>query len=306
MLFMKSLVLYMHVCSPIYMPIVYTCVCVSIINNCVYTFIFTVNSLKEKILQIFQIGEHTEAVKLLSQAVSQAVVLRGVCDSDGKTLLHLACRKNYLNWYPVVQSLVEKHNCDVSVVDEDGNTPLHDAYKCGNKKVVLYLLSLPTCNPDAFNKYEFTVLRMALQNNDISTTRALLATGRVDPRRGSPRGHAYHEVIEMDGTLPQNFNDSALEIVTKCATCIKKSSTSHSNFVVYYLLEILSTTFQNRDYISIEELVESIKEHNIALPENPNEIHNLLIGLSCEFEICGKETGNEYEKKEIRRKGESI
>ncbi len=260
--------------------------------------------LEGKLLKILQSGEYTEAIELLSQAETQAVDLRGVHDSDGKTLLHLACRKNFLDWYPVVQDLVEKHKCDVSAVDEDGNTPLHEAYQCGNYEVVSLLLSKLDCNPDAFNKDGFNALRMALQKNDIKTTRALLATGRVDPRRGSPRGHTYHEVMEIDGTLPQNLNDSALQIVSNCAKCIQNSNLAHQNFAVYYLLDVLRIIFKNRNSISINGIVERVKENKAPLPETPDKIHDLLIGLSDEFEVCGHEVAREFGNIQVQKKGE--
>ena len=83
-------------------------------------------------LQTFQSGEFEQTIELLSQAESHSIDLRGVSDADGKTLLHLACRKNWMDWKSIVRSLIEKHHCDVAAVDEDGNTPLHEACQCGN------------------------------------------------------------------------------------------------------------------------------------------------------------------------------
>ncbi len=179
-------------------------------------------------LQVLRTGEYTEAIQLLSNAETQAIDLSDVRDSDGKTLLHLACQKNWDDWYRVVQRLVEKHNCDVSAVDEDRNTPLHDAYRYGNRKALALLLRIPTCNPDAYNKYGVNVLRMALKVNDVLTTRALLATGLVDPTSGSPQSHTYKELLATDGLLPQEIDGSALQMVARCAECILKSKTVHS------------------------------------------------------------------------------
>ncbi len=270
--------------------------------------IIAVDSREGQVLKILQSGEYTEAIELLSQAETQMVNLKGVCDLDGKTLLHLACRKNSHDWFPVVRTLINKFSCDVSAVDEDGNTPLHDAYQCGNHKVVSILLRVPSCNPDVFNKHGFTVLRMALQINDIQATRVLLSTGRVDPRRGSPRGHSYLEVMEMDGILPQNINGSALQIVNKSAECIKNSNAVYPSFAFYYLLDILHIIFKNRDRISIGGIVERIKENNTPLPEEPEEIHDLLIDLSDKFDLCGQGANeyeaNEYGEFQVRTKGE--
>ncbi len=267
-----------------------------------YVYFCAGDSLAGQVLRILNQGDYTEAKEWLSQIEVQNTNLRGVCDSDGKTLLHLACCKNEVDWYPIIETLIDKYKCNVAAVDKDGNTPLHDGYQCGNKSVVEYLLSLPMCDPDVSNKHGVTVLKLALQINDIPTTRALLATGRVDPRRGSPRGHTYHEVMEMDGTLPQNIDDSALQIVTQCATCITNSNNAYQRYTFYYLLGVLRVIFKNRDRISIGGIIRSIKENNISLPEKPDEIHDLLIELSDEFEIY-RGSATLVEEFEIRKKG---
>ncbi len=255
-------------------------------------------------LQAFQSGEIDQMIKLLSQAESQSTDLRGVSDADGKTLLHLACCKDWMDSYQIVCSLVEKHHCDVAAVDEDGNTPLHEAYQCGNILSVAYLLSLPTCNPDAINKHEYTVLRMALEKNDKATVRNLLATGRVDPRKGSPRGHSYSELLAMN-QQPQDYDGSALQMVTQFAECMEGSNHVCQQFTSYCLLKALHKILKNRTQLSIIGIVDHIKENMLPLPEKPDAIHDLLIdiqSLSDEFDIRS-EYSNGFEEVQIIKKG---
>ncbi|XP_064398913.1 uncharacterized protein LOC135345417 [Halichondria panicea] len=166
-----------------------------------------VDTFEERLLKTFRSGEFEQAIEILSQAESQSIDLRDVSDADGKTLLHLACRKNWVDWYHIVYRLVEKYHCDVAAVDEDGNTLLHEAYQCGNLPCIDYLLTLPTCNPDAINKHEQTVLRMALEVNDELTVRKLLETGRVD--LGQSRSYVQKLLAKNPQSQPQSHDGSA-------------------------------------------------------------------------------------------------
>ncbi len=257
-------------------------------------------------LQFFQSGEFEQVIEILSLAESQSIDLRNVSDADGKTLLHLACRKNWVDWHGIVGSLVEKHNCDVAAVDEDGNTPLHEAYQCGNLPSVEYLLRLPTCNPDAINKHDYTVLRKALEVNDKKTVTQLLATGRVDPRKGSSRGHSYSELLAMNQLQPQpqDYDGSALQMVTQFAECMEGSNHVRQPFTSYCLRDTLHKILKNRDQVSITGIVDRIQENMLPLPANTDEIHDLLIDiqtLSNEFDIRGDYT-NEFGEVQVRRK----
>ncbi|XP_064398884.1 uncharacterized protein LOC135345387 isoform X1 [Halichondria panicea] len=255
----------------------------------------TADSFGGRLLQTFQSGEIEQVIELLSQAKSQSIDLRGVSDADGKTLLHLVCRKNWVDWYHIVSSLVENHYCDVAAVDEDGNTPLHEAYQCGNLPSVEYLLSLPSCNPDAINKYEYTVLRMALEKNDKQTVAQLLATGRVDPRKGSSCGHTYSELLAMNQLQPQpqDYDGSALQMVIQFAECMEGNNHVRQPFTSYCLHKMLHKILKNRNQVTITRIVDRIKENMLPLPKEPDKIHNLIIdiqSLSDEFDIRGEPT----------------
>ena len=224
-------------------------------------------------------------------------------DADGKTLLHLACRKNWVDWHHIVCNLVDKHHCDVTAVDEDGNTPLHEAYQYVNLPIVEYLLSLPTCNPDTINKQEYTVLRMALELNDKRTVRDLLATGRVDPRKGSSRGHTYPELLAMNQLQPQDYDGSALQMVTQFSECMESSKCSICPpFTSYCLRDILHKMLKNHNQVSITGIVNYIKKNLLPLPVIPDEIHGLLLALSDEFDMCGEPTNN-FGGIQVKKKG---
>ncbi len=263
-----------------------------------------VDTFEGRLLKTFVSGEIDQVIEILSQAESQFIDLSSVSDADGKTLLHLACRKNWVDWYHIMYSLVDKHHCDVAAVDEDGNTPLHEAYQCGNLPIVAYLLSLPTCNPDAINKHDYTVLRLALEKNDKPTVRKLLATGRVDPRKGSSRGHTYPELLAMNQLQPQpqDYDGSALQMVTQFAECMEGDNHVRPPFTFYCLLKLLHNILKNHDQVSIGGIVDHIKENMLPLPAKPDEIRDLLIdiqSLSDMFDIRRERT-NDYQ---VRRKG---
>ncbi len=265
-----------------------------------------VDTFEGRLLKTFVSGEIDQVIEILSQAEGQSIDLRGVSDADGKTLLHLVCRKNWVDWYHIAYSLVDKHHCDVAAVDEGGNTPLHEAYQCGNLPSIEYLLSLPTCNPDAINKHDYTVLRMALEVNDKPTARNLLATGRIDPRKGSSRGHTYSELLAINQLQPQpqDYDGSALQMVTQFAECMEGNNHVRPPFTSYCLRDTLHKILKNRDQLSITGLVDRIKENMLPLPEKPDKIHDLLIDierLSNDFDICGEPTN--VADIQIRKKG---
>ena len=239
------------------------------------------DSIEGQVLEALKLGDHEKVDAILSEPKSHLLNLSAVVDSDGKTMLHLACQKAWVDWSGIIYKLVKDYQCNASAVDEDGNTPLHDAYHCGNPSSFAYLLSLPAVNPDAVNKQDYTVLRMALEKNDKIAVRNLLATGRVDPRRGTSRGHTYRELLEMNSLQPtdQEYDGSALQMAEQFADCIQFYSLSHPHLPSYQhccLLRILHKLFKNRQQILISGLLETIKRNMLPLPENPTELNNLL------------------------------
>ena len=127
---------------------------------------------KNRLLQAFQSGHDFDAyAEILT--IDPMANLSSIRDDDGMSLLHLACRWDWSRWGVVIRLLVEEHQCDdISMVDEDGNTPLHVASKFNNAGAVRYLLSLEACDPNAKNRAGLTPLLIAheKQHNDVLWT----------------------------------------------------------------------------------------------------------------------------------------
>ena len=84
-----------------------------------------------------------DILKRLSFESRHASILQFI-DKFGKSGLHYACQEGHAD---VVKYLVEECGCDINVCDRDGLTPLHLACKHGhNVDIVKYLLSRSECN----------------------------------------------------------------------------------------------------------------------------------------------------------------
>ena len=58
----------------------------------------------------------------------------------GQSLLHLACNVS------LVQTLIQDHNANINVRDNQNNTPLHMAALGAKKEVALFLLNEMGCD----------------------------------------------------------------------------------------------------------------------------------------------------------------
>ncbi len=85
----------------------------------------------------------------------------------------------------------------------------------------------------------------------------------------------------------------------------KQNCSFNLRYTFHYLLSILSSIFKNRDHISITGIIECINDNKIPLPEKPDEIHDLLIGLSEEFEVCGQ-SSHDFGEFQVYRKGKLV
>ena len=158
-------------------------------------------------------------------------------------------------------------------------------------------------------QHDYTVLRMALKKNDKVAVRELLATGRVDPRRGTSHGHTYRELLEIEQLQPepQDYDGSALQLVEQLAECIEANSQvtpSLPSFKHYCVLGTLHKMFKNRQKILLGGLIERIKENMLPLPENPSEVYDLLVetwSVEGSFSLSPEsQTRGDIENVEIR------
>ncbi len=118
-----------------------------------------------------QNGDFAENALLMLEEVDPALQLSSITDSDGATLLHLACRWDWSQWEPVVIKLVETHHCDVSAINEDAEIPLHTAAQFNNEGATKYLLQF--CDVNAVNKSGLTALDIANQKQHRCISRVL-------------------------------------------------------------------------------------------------------------------------------------
>ncbi len=96
-----------------------------------------------------------------------------------------------------------------------------------------------------------------------------------------------------------------MQIVTQFAECMEGSNHVRQPFTSYCLHKMLHKILKNRNQVTIPRIVDRIKENMLPLPEEPDEIHDLLTGiqsLSDEFEfVCGEHTN--VADIQIRKKG---
>ena len=116
-------------------------------------------------------GDPTSALTLLI-GLDPTVDVSSIRDSDGMTLLHLACRWDWSKWGLLVTQLVETHHHNVLVVNEDGDTPLHTAAQFNNKGAAEYLLELSDVN--AKNNNGLTAFDIADQKQHLAVLRVLV------------------------------------------------------------------------------------------------------------------------------------
>ena len=93
------------------------------------------------------------------------------------TLLHLACRWDWSKWGLLVTQLVETHHHNVSVVNEDGDTPLHTAARFNNEGAAEYLLELSDVN--ARNNVGLTAFDIAHQKQHRNVLRVLVECDEI-------------------------------------------------------------------------------------------------------------------------------
>ena len=99
-----------------------------------------------------------------------------VRDSNGETLLHIACKKGHIN---VVQCLVEK-KCDIDNRNRSGKTPIHIACEAGNLDIVELLLSNPNCDINVKDSNGDTPLHIACEKGHSNIVELLLSSPNCD------------------------------------------------------------------------------------------------------------------------------
>ncbi len=152
-------------------------------------------------------GDPTSALASLI-GLDPTVDVSSIRDSDGMTLLHLACRWDWSKWGLLVTQLVETHHHSVSVVNEDGDTPLHIAARFNNKGATNYLIELSDVN--ARNNDGLTAFDIADQKQHQEVLRVLVkCDGANIPIISDPIiSTSTHDVSQSDEPIHGTSSDS--------------------------------------------------------------------------------------------------
>lgn len=96
----------------------------------------------------------------------------------GRMLLHNACEDN--GNLAVVKYLIEKHACDPSEKDKEGNTPLHVSAFSGHLDILVYFIEEKNCNPECPGKQNRTPLYYACTKS-LDMVKYLVERHRCNP-----------------------------------------------------------------------------------------------------------------------------
>jgi len=108
-----------------------------------------------------------------------------ISDSYGNTLLHaIVTRSNYrFSGYEQIKLLkyvLEMEGCNVNQRNENCDTALHAAVKCGDWEVVELFLLSPRCEAMALDEDKNSILHLAVKTENIPMIKYLLSSEKVD------------------------------------------------------------------------------------------------------------------------------
>ena len=89
------------------------------------------------------------------------------------------CRWDWSKWGLLVTQLVETHHHNISVVNEDGDTPLHIAARFNNEGAAEYLLKLMISDVNARNNVGLTAFDIAYQKQHQEVLRVLVECDEI-------------------------------------------------------------------------------------------------------------------------------
>ena len=94
--------------------------------------------------------------------------------SDHVTLLHSACISGKLE---MVETVIQKFDCNVNACNSNKDTPLHVACEWGHWGISLFLLEQNGCQINATNVLGYTPLMLAIKHNRFDIFKTLLKKG---------------------------------------------------------------------------------------------------------------------------------
>ena len=123
-----------------------------------------------------------DIVQLLAERCdgNHQVHLKDVKDSNGRTLLHHACKEGYVE---AVRHLIHERKCATDSRDGNNKTPLHYACEYNHIEVVQHFITLPTYKQISNNPYH-EVFFLACKRGYLSLTKKAIISL---PRAGSQK-----------------------------------------------------------------------------------------------------------------------
>ena len=125
------------------------------------------------------------------------------CDTNGETVLHIACRDGSLE---CIRALVQSRRCNANIQSTNGSTALHVAIICNKYQRKILLQCILECDEVDLNIRDHagqTPLHLAVVHNDFKAASILLKHAKCDPNLKNNDGNTpFHVGVGMC-TLPK-------------------------------------------------------------------------------------------------------
>ena len=116
----------------------------------------------------------------------------------GRLPLHNACEKN--GSLAIMKYLVEKHGCDTSVKDDNGDTSLNVAAFSGGIDILMYLIEERKCNPGCPGEWGRSPLHNNCEENgNLAMVKYLVEKHGCDPSGKDDNGNTPLNVAAFSG-----------------------------------------------------------------------------------------------------------
>lgn len=117
-------------------------------------------------------------------------------NSDGETLLHIACLDGCLEFVDILISA----GADINAIDQNRNTPLDFAIFRGHAGIVRYLLSFPDILVNKLDLNGESPLHYCIERNDLEIVRLLVSHPGIDVNIHNPESpwRPIHYVIPIE------------------------------------------------------------------------------------------------------------
>ena len=124
------------------------------------------------------------------------------CDTNGETVLHIACRDGSLE---CIRALVQSRRCNANIQSTNGSTALHVAIICNKYQRKILLQCILECDEVDLNIRDHagqTPLHLAVVHNDFKAASILLTYAKCDPNLKNNDGNTpFHVGVAMCSLL---------------------------------------------------------------------------------------------------------